>query len=121
VTDFFILLTVVEETFIIFVIVVRQEPSTRLATPLTFAHWILVRCAPLVFCETRAVSEMPVTFGAGISNMGERARGAVHAVTTCLFADFVTLLVHNLLHALQNYFLAVAAVRLVFRHHRTVD
>jgi len=38
----------------------------------------------LVFGEIDAASEMSVTFDAGIANMGERARGAGHAVATRL-------------------------------------
>ena len=51
VIDYFILLTVVAETFITFVIVVRDAPSTRLATPLSFAHCFLVRSCRLWFAK----------------------------------------------------------------------
>ena len=36
--------------------------------------------------ETRAASEMPVTFGTGVVNVGERPLGAGHAVATHLIA-----------------------------------
>ena len=36
--------------------------------------------------ETRAASEMPVIFGAGVANMRERARRFAHAVATLLIA-----------------------------------
>ena len=36
--------------------------------------------------KTRAASKMPVTFGAGVANMRERARRSDHAVATRLVA-----------------------------------
>jgi len=63
--------------------------------------------------ETRAASEMSVTFFTGLANMGEHARRAGHAVATRLIADCVTALVDALLHALHTYVLAMAPVRFV--------
>ena len=52
--------------------------------------------------ETRAASEMSVIFDAGIANKRERARG--------LSCSRYMSLVHDLLHALQTYRLALAVV-----------
>jgi len=41
----------------------------------------------LVVREILAASKMPVTFGAELANMVERARRADHAVATSLVAD----------------------------------
>jgi len=39
-----------------------------------------------VVVETRAASEMPITFGAGVANMAERALSAGQAVASRLIA-----------------------------------
>ena len=85
-TDFFVLLTVVAETFITFVIFVRHDTSARRAIPLSFTYSYFLRGALLVVGEKRAASKMPVTFGTGVANMGERTSRAGHAVATRLIA-----------------------------------
>ena len=57
--------------------------------------------------ETRAVSEMPVTFDAVIANMGERARELVKQSLHVWMQACVTSFVHDLLYPLRNS---------VFRH-----
>jgi len=57
--------------------------------------------------EIRAASEMPVTFGAGLANMGERARRTGHAVATRLVAGVsdvtCTLFVAPFQHELSSH------------------
>jgi len=82
------MLTVLQESFVTFVLSVRHEPSTRRATQLSFAHGTFLLCALcFVVGETCAASKMPVTFGAGVPNIGERARRTDHAVATRLVTD----------------------------------
>ena len=65
-----------------------HEPSTRRATPFTYAYRFF-RCGaiPLLFGEKRVASKMSVPFDAGNSNFGDCARNAGHAVATRLVAD----------------------------------
>ena len=81
-TDFFFLLKVVAETFIIFVIVLRHDPSTHRTIPLSFTYWFFLRSLLLVVDGKRTASEMPVIFGARVANMGENIWRDGHAVAT---------------------------------------
>jgi len=101
-----VLLTVLTESLFTFVISVRHEPSTCRETTFTFTHGTFLFSAPLMVGDTRAASKMPIAFGAGDSNVRERARRAGHAIATRLVADVRD----ALLHPLNTYFLAVSAV-----------
>jgi len=82
-----VLLAVLAESFVTLVLRARNEPSTRGATSLTFAHGFSIgRALLLVVRITRPTSKMSVTLGAGDSNVRERARGNVHAIATRLIA-----------------------------------
>ena len=81
-----ILLTLLREALVTFVIFVRHNPSTRRATTLTFTYRFFRCGALLVVGETRAASKVPIAVVAAVSNVGECARRAGHAVATRLVA-----------------------------------
>ena len=86
--SYFIVLVTEDTEFVVtFVLYARHEPSARLATPLTFAHRFPIRCASLVFRETRGVSKVPMAVVAGDSNLPECARRTNPAIATRLVAD----------------------------------
>jgi len=62
--------------------------------------------------KTRAASDVPATFGAGVAKLRERARRASHALATRLVAGVRDVLLPDLLHPLHTYLLAMAPVRL---------
>jgi len=75
-----ILLTVSTNYVVTFVSVSRHEQSIRRAKPFTFTYRLSICRALLVFGETRPTSKISVTFVAGETNVGERARKARHAI-----------------------------------------
>ena len=86
VTYFFVLFTAVAETLVTLVIVVCNDPSACRTAPLPFTYRFLLRGELLVVHETRAASEIPVTFGADLANIRERAWRASHVVAKRLIA-----------------------------------
>ena len=59
-TYLFVLLRIVAEQIVTLVISERQDPSTRPATPLSFAHGTFMFSAPLVVRETRVASKVSI-------------------------------------------------------------
>ena len=57
-TNLFVLLTIVAEPLVTLLISERHDPSTRRATPLSFAHRTFLFSALLVVRETRAASKV---------------------------------------------------------------
>ena len=108
---FFVLVTSVAESFVTFVLFSRHGPSACLATPLTFAHRFLIRCAQLAVRETRGVSKVPMAVVAGDSNLRECARWTEHAIATRLVADVRDVAFTRIAASFTQYFFAMAPVR----------
>jgi len=102
-----VLLTVLAESLVTFVLSVRHEASTRYATPLSFAHGTLLFCALLVVVVVCASSKMPVAFGAGDSNVDERARWAGHPIAMRLVTDVRDFTCTRFVARVANYFLTI--------------
>ena len=86
-SNIFVLLRGVTESFVTFVLFVFHEPSSRLGTPLTFALRFPIRCAQLVVGETCGVSKVPITIVAVDSKLREGSQRTDHAIATRLVAD----------------------------------
>jgi len=97
--------------FTTFVIIPSLEHSKSRAASLSFTNGFFLYGSLLVFRVSRLVPKMSVTFGAGDSDVGERARTISPTVLTRLVANvcditctrFVTRFAHNLLRHSTRY------------------
>jgi len=86
VTYFFVLLTVIAESFIAFVITAIYGPSSCRAKSFSFGNRRFVQCAVLVFVVARTTTEMSITFKRGDLKARKCERRVGHAVATRLVA-----------------------------------
>jgi len=87
-----VMLTISAKYLVIFVSGIRHVPSTRRATSFTFANGFILCRALLMVGETSLTSKMPVTYVAGETIAGERARRARHTIATglCTYVCYIT-------------------------------